>query len=805
MKKVISGITGCVLIAAASWGMNTLSDDSTHYFRGMTAELTEPNGLGERFLHFTVTLVETAEALSYRVERSPDMIAWVDKNPETLESLTEIISVTSVAAGLDKITVHDSEPINTDSPSRFFRMVAEASPGAILLSDGAGLSLSMEEDGGVQAVSLSENALPIGGTGGFYLCEPADKGNRVPLVGKTVVINDQVYFTATPALQATVRAVFTQGDGFIEVRGELEDLTGEDRGLWLGFNVPVNTVGWKWGQTLSTSPVITSQDTGYESSWDNSLVPIPAVWTTNGGIALCIPPSDPCVFQLASDADGLRIQMAYGLSGDTTKFPSKASFRFRIYSIDGTWGFRDALAKYYDWYPEYYTIDSAAMSAMDHHHDWLGVNYVPDSIKVDDLVDPDSKEYMGYTKTSARIQGLSNAAQVIAQQGYLGAIAIAPTIQHYEKNGAPNSPLLVEGRAALINSVAYKSDGTFGDFGVYDTDGIDFPHNCDPDLFKDAAHPDYPVYADMYLRKAEEIQTLFPDFASIHWDRLGGWSLFLNYRREHFAYIDHPLTFDQNGQVCIYTQLTNYEMFDEFRLRASQGGLFHEAAGMKDYGAGKIQDNPPAGQSRNGMFFLAAVVAGGWQEGSFKAQELGGFDFERMSVGRKSYRVSSGNIVARREAPTLALVKRALAQTTAYGFACPVQVQYFFSEDRPGYLPNYSWYNLPDHKALWDQYEPANLAIRLAGWEPVTHAWVNSSAVQLQRFGRGDEIYLTVWGPTPPASVEIEIDAAALGLKSNPIFEEIVSGVAMTVTPSPKGWKLTVPLETNMTRVIRIR
>jgi hypothetical protein len=88
----------------------------------------------------------------------------------------------------------------------------------------------------------------------------------------------------------------------------------------------------------------------------NNLVPIPAVWKDKGGIALCIPPMNPCVFEVGADADGLRIQMAFGLSKDTTKFHSKAPFRFRIYAIDGTWGFRDALAKYYDWYPELFLV-----------------------------------------------------------------------------------------------------------------------------------------------------------------------------------------------------------------------------------------------------------------------------------------------------------------------------------------------------------------------------------------------------------------------------------------------------------------
>jgi len=91
-----------------------------------------------------------------------------------------------------------------------------------------------------------------------------------------------------------------------------------------------------------------------------------------------------------------------------------------------------------------------------------------------------------------------------------------------------------------------------------------------------------------------------------------------------------------------------------------------------------------------------------------------------------------------------------------------------------------------------------------AGWEPVTYATSNSNAVQLQRFGRGENIYLTVWGPNPPASVEIEVDAAKLGLKAKPSFSEMVANTPIKVTPSAKGWKLTVPLEKDMTRVIKI-
>jgi len=663
------------------------------------------------------------------------------------------------------------------------------------ISDNASLHLSFEKNGMVSNVVLGNEKIQKGLSGGFFLREP-NTTKKVEMLGKTSSKNGKLYLILQSALQANVSATVTEGNGFIEVTGVLENLTDKDRGLWLGFNLPVNTTGWKWGKSLSVSPIISNDKPAYSES--NNLVPIPAVWTDNAGIAMAIPPTSPCVFEVGADADGIRIQMAFGLSKDTKKFPSKAPFCFRIYTISGRWGFRDALAKYYNWYPDYYQIDKKVMTSLGHHHDWINMNFVNETFKTTRQINPELKEYLAYTKTSARIQDIKNANKLETNEQLINAIENATTIQHYEKKGDSKSPLIIEGRAALINSIAYNPDGSIGTFKESEG-GIDFPHNCDPDLFADKKMP---VYANMYLRKATDLRKL-GNFIGIHWDRLGGWSNFLNYRKDHFAYLDHPLTFDQEGRVCIHTQFTNYELFDAYREKLKTGGLFHEAAGMKEYSWKKIT-NKPAGQNNGGQFFLASLVAGGWQEGSFKEIELGGFDFERMVVGRKSYRISSGNIPQHKESPTLEVIKNALAKTTAYGFACPVQVLYFYPPNHPNYDKDYSWYTKPEHKALWDRYEPANLAIRLAGWEPVTYATSNSKEVQLQRFGRGETIYLTVWGPNAPETVEVEVEATELGLKGKPTFSEIVSNTSITINKSPKGWKLTFSMEKNMTRVIKI-
>jgi len=682
------------------------------------------------------------------------------------------------------------------------------------LTDHAGLKLQVDNNGTISAVELNGSTLPNGTMGGFYSRDPLST-TKVPLTGTVSTISaGKFQLKLSNSLNDSVAAVITEGVGYIEVSGELKDLTGTDRGLWLGFNLPVNTTGWKWGQTLSISPVISASAPGF--SGDNRFLgPIPSVWSTNGGIALCIPPTNPCVFENSADANGLRIQMAFGLSPITAKFPSKAAFRFRIYSIDGTWGFRDALAKYYDWYPDYYSIEPQVMTRLNHRRDWLTMNYEnldPSKNDLASIASPELGQYCAYTKITARPQSMTTNVVNISPantQGYIDAIANCTDIMHYNMKGPVNHPSLIEARSAINNCATYHPDGTWSMEMDPTTGALDIGHNVSPNLFKDATHTNWPIYADMYLRRPAQLLSFETKFTHMHWDRLGGRSAIVNYRREHFAYTAHPLTFDQLGRICLPTQFSNYELFDAFRLQAKQGGMFHEGAGMKDFGV-KSATEMLGGQDRVGLFFLSSVLASAWTEGGEKPHTLGEYDLFRIFMGRKSYRIACDDIptmvAAGKTTEALATVKRALATSTAFGFANVIWDAYFYPTTHPLYNPaTGSVFYTQAHQALWSKYIPASEAIRLAGWEPVTYATSTSNLVELQRFGRGDTVYLTVWGTNPPATVEIEVDSAGLGLTNNPAFSEMISNTQITVTKSTKGWKLTFSMEQDMTRIIKIQ
>ena len=685
----------------------------------------------------------------------------------------------------------------------------------VKLTDHSGLHLSIDSNGTVNTIELDNEKIQPGLSGGFFLREP-NSTKKVAMLGKTISKNGKLYLTLTSALQANVSATVTEGNGYIEFEGELENLSSEDRGLWLGFNVPVNTTGWKWGHNLvGTNPVVTNAAPGYSGD-DRLLIPIPAVWRNNGGIALSIPPTNPCVFENTADAAGLRIQMAFGLSPITAKFPSKAPFRFRIYSINGIWGFRDALSKYYDWYPDYYSIEPSIMKRLNHRRDWLTMNYEnlePSKNDQATIASPQLGEWSAYTKITARPQSMRGVDLTTITptntQGYLGAIYKCTDILHYGRKSPGNDPSFIEARAAISNCAAYHPDGSWSMEEDAAIGSLDIGHNVSPNLFKDVNHPNSPIFGDMYLRRPAKLIGFNPNFTFMHWDRLGGRSAIVNYRREHFAYASHPLTFDQLGRICLPTQFSNYELFDAFRLQTKLGGMFHEGAGMKEFKP-KNATEMLGGQNRVGLFFLSSVLESAWTEGGEKFHALGEYDSFRIFMGRKSYRIACDEIpiivAAGQTAEALATVKRALANATAYGFASVVWDAYFYPNSHPLYDPaKGSVFYSPEHQALWSKYIPASEAIRLAGWEPVTYAIATSDLVEIQRFGRGDTVYLTVWGPSAPSTVEIEVDSAGLGLINNPTISEIVSDASIVVEKSAKGWKLRFSMEPDMTRVIKIQ
>ncbi|MEA3365641.1 MAG: hypothetical protein U9Q79_08375, partial [Candidatus Hydrogenedentes bacterium] len=170
-------------------------------------------------------------------------------------------------------------------------------------------------------------------------------------------------------LDLKLTASLTPRDDRIQVNGLVEDTRGEPRAVTVYFGIPVDESGWMWcdnpRNTLSaTATIYTNTNTTVAGATGRmSKFPLGAIYKEsesafprNRGVAMAVPMDDPRHYRIGFDArTGLfYIAFDFGLGPNTTSTPGKATFDFIIFPFSARWGFRGALAAYYDLYPTYF-------------------------------------------------------------------------------------------------------------------------------------------------------------------------------------------------------------------------------------------------------------------------------------------------------------------------------------------------------------------------------------------------------------------------------------------------------------------
>ncbi len=674
-----------------------------------------------------------------------------------------------------------------------------------VLSTSDGLEFTLTSTGVLDDTKY--NGTDISGcyTGGFYFLDASGAlPDYTQFTGQIQAITGGWQFTATAGATTrepdnlSIRADYKEMGDYIEVAGELEDITSPtvDRAIWLQFKIPLDAMGWRWWDSINYTRSVPGGGTG--GATENNLYPLPTASGPLTGVAMAIPPTKPIVFKCGCDNDGLRLTFAVGLCSDTSKFPSKAAFSFRIYRVSKDWGFRDALEKYYNWFSDYYDNPDWIIKKLYHIGIWHhGGNYKPER---DFENRPAHMAYFNLKGAAKDIDGTSivDEATLIEQ---------IEKCTNFHWHDDPN-----KGRAVFYSSRLFKPNG--GTFII--TPGatsVAFPLNMDMDLFSNQSPVPDTHGAHMYDKVTGVLGQANPNFDSIHFDTVGSWARHTSYRRQHFPYVDYTLTFDENGRVVHYNYWGQIEFLKKLRgWVLLEGDCYIEGAGMKIYGWGDNGKVADIGEI-DGRWFIAPMLDSSWHEGSFKVNAIGlysqnGYDYERTVMGRKSYRIASGNIIKRGELPTVEKVKRALSQNTVYGFPSPIKFEYFITDpDHPLYNPDYSKYTRD--KELWDKYIPTAEAMRLARWQPVTHATHNKTQSQIivERFGSLPPYYFSVWTPENGgvSSVDVTIDLAALGISTSTFsVTEEISNVTLTTEVSGKNLIVTVPMKALWTRVLKV-
>ncbi|MCF8379221.1 MAG: hypothetical protein K9H49_06570 [Bacteroidales bacterium] len=657
--------------------------------------------------------------------------------------------------------------------------------GDLFLSDNSGLKLTINQNGQINELSIHGKNLYNGNPSGFFLVDP--KGGSVPIFF-TGTIENQV-FTGSSDLNISINASISQGENYIEIEGDIVHLGENDKGVWLGFNIPVDTKGMVWSDNL-THPT----EIGSGQITTSNLIPIPTASGDDGGVGMAIPPTNPAIFKQTADESGIRLEWAFGLS-NLTPNPSSAHFKFRIFSTDH-WGFRSALNKYYNWYDEYYSLSDEHMLRLNIPYIWYHSGEVENQLEKVPLrkIDEGMTKFMAYLNPSGAIRNSNGTFTDINSDEDFWANVDGMT--ELKWHGKDNSAQELEMNREIVRNTVLRGKNQHAYFipNNVSPSEIGLPFNFEFDI-------PGPNKGEYMFNMLKEI-TGQGNINAFHWDRVGAWGAYTNYRRDHFQYTHHPLTFDAQGEVCMHLKMSMYEFFKGIREYALQNDLAIELAGMKVYNMAK-NGMDAGGLEFDGRFFTSSLAWSGWHEGNFNKIDYGGYDSERIFLGRKTYRISSGNIVAHKEEPVLEKIKIALSQCTAYGVVPAIEPEYFYSEEHPGYDPVYSKYYNPEHKALWDKYIPAIDSMRIARWEPVTGAFVEEGNTLIERFGSKKPYYFSLWSPSPEDEVTVHINADELGLTSIEV-KEIISDVNIQIEKTAEGWKLTVPMEKYMTRVLLV-
>jgi hypothetical protein len=258
-------------------------------------------------------------------------------------SLTEL--VLSEGAGL-----FDGVPVTAGEPP-----LVVADPDRIEVPR---LPLAIDRDNGAV---LS----PDGLAGGFLLRDVAAGSDFLQPTQATVTREGAAITlqAACPDLGLDLSASFRAEAETIRIDGEVRDLRHADRAIAVYFVLPVDFVGGTFGEDMRTALPIDALRT-----YSNT---VPVRVGTNGRMsryplapvvrddrALCVatPLDVPRVSRLAYDARSKELYAAFdlGLSPDTRKFPSRASFGLLVYPFDPEWGFRAALQSYYDTFPQFF-------------------------------------------------------------------------------------------------------------------------------------------------------------------------------------------------------------------------------------------------------------------------------------------------------------------------------------------------------------------------------------------------------------------------------------------------------------------
>ncbi|MBI5384625.1 MAG: hypothetical protein HZA90_08030 [Verrucomicrobia bacterium] len=563
---------------------------------------------------------------------------------------------------------------------------------------------------------------------------------------------------ACPDLGLKVDVEFTSLKNHIAVRGRVTDTTAKDRAVTLVFALPLEAVGWRWGDDIRRHRVIAGRGEFANSvsvrcgaTGTMSLYPLAAVWGERDGLALGLDMARPAVYRVGYHAGRKTLFIAwdFGLVKETERFPSGAEFAGVIYRFDPAAGFRSAFQKFTEIFPEHFAVRAKEQGL------WMPFTNV--------------SKVQGWEDFGFRFHEGNNNVPWDDEHGVLSFRYTEPmTWWMRMKKGTPRT---MEAALNLQEELARGTDAQLRRMAEVSRVAAMFDEGGQPALrFQNTPWCDGAVWslnpnprlgvtaADASGPGAVASSRVPTNAATVYWsdsikarlygpaakgrldgeylDSLEGYvTTELNFRREHFRASTVPLTFaTDTKQPALFKGLAVAEftkwMADDVRAL----GKLMFANGV-----------PYRFTFLCSWLDVLGTETDWLRAGKYQPASLSQMDLWRTMSGAKPYLLLMNTDY---DQFTPDLVEKYFNRCLFYGMWPG-----FFSHnaaDNP-YWQNPKWYNRD--RPLFKKFLPDIKRVAEAGWQPVTGATCDNEKILLERFGpdAGGTVYFTAFNDTAQA------------------------------------------------------
>jgi len=654
------------------------------------------------------------------------------------------------------------------------------------IGGGAGPSIGLDDTGRVVTMGMGDRVLYSAGEqveelSGLMLRDHKSGPQPRPVEGRVAqregAIEQQQTYEDGLSVSATLRPV---GDR-IDVSVWASDTRPQDRPLTLYFALPVDATGWRWWDDVATARLIEGQTDYWHSTWSGqgarwSPYPFSCISGTDAALSLSVPLSLPRVQRTVYDPRLKLYYIAYDfcLTPDAVKQQQTARFEFSLFGGDPSWGLRDTVRKYYEYYPEAFekrvpkdggwgcwgtyegNQNIADLGFMYHWGpDSRGSGDAAKSVAYDNQIGVLSLPYIEWTNLHVSMEGYEKADNAaimerirwIADPARTGSLDKLSYLYPYDDRLGPDKDKWMrEVFTAYLASLIYDRAGMLyggadqSEFGLLVAKYI--PFNADPDIVGGAGdlflNKWWPAIEEYYADKGVRID-------GFGWDNFYVRGTCFDHRREHFAAADEPLLFDPESlEPVIAKDMATYELQREVVKRLREMGRYLIA-------------------NQSNVSLVPATLP---------LLDVFGYEWNVQNTGVYARTMAHHKPVCTLPCAPAHYEDPFVREHLLYG----VWPGGYYDTSAPAYLE------------LMRKYIPIVRRQSAAGWEPVTLARVDSpqAQVEVERFGGGDgkELLFSLKNRGGVAAdVRLRIDASLVQAGVQHKVTELVSGAELgTVT-----------------------